>query len=714
MKAAPVEKRVELLFEVGCEEIPAGMLPKAEQELRTNIEKLLIAENLFDGVSVETFGTPRRLVAWVQGLRAKQPDVEVEVTGPPKSVAYDSVGAPTRAAQSFAEKQRVHVSDLYLVETAKGEYLAAKQVKLGRTAEQILVTVLPRAVHDLAWPRSMTWTGLDGARFIRPIRWIVAVLDGRPLKLSVAGIAAGRTTRGHRFLGASAIHVRNFPDYEKKLQQNGVVIRPARRQEKIATELEAHAKRGGCRVHEDASLRMLVAYLNEYPSVIQGDFDPAFLSLPDEILVTVMRDHQKYFAVEKKNGELAPHFLAVINVDKDSKGLIRAGHERVLRARFADAQFFWQSDQKCRLADYLPKLERVTYESRLGSYRDKVERIRGLACWFTEQWFNLGMLHAHVAEADRAAELAKCDLATEMVREFTELQGIVGGLYARAQGESDEIADAVYDHYRPVGLEDPIPRNLTGCAVALADKLDSVVGCFAVGIVPTGSSDPYALRRAALGIVKIILEKKLPISLSLAIGAAAKALLTHKPKRGVTPDQETQILDFILDRAKFVFRERDGFAYEEVSAVFRGGADDLVDAQKRLAALKAIRKSKNFEPLAVSFKRIRNILEKANIASGDARQVNPALLENGAERALYSAVREAAAKVQTHKRAGKYQEALETIAGLRKVVDRFFDGVMVMAENEAVRSNRLALLAELLREFTTVADFSEIGGEERR
>ncbi len=468
MKTAPVEKRVELLFEVGCEEIPAGMLPKAEQELRTNIEKLLIAENLFDGVSVETFGAPRRLVAWVQGLRAKQPDVEVEVTGPPKSVAYDSVGAPTRAAQSFAEKQRVHVSDLYLVETAKGEYLAAKQVKLGRTAEQILVTVLPRAVHDLAWPRSMTWTGLDGARFIRPIRWIVAVLDGRPLKLSVAGIAAGRTTRGHRFLGASAIHVRNFSDYEKRLQQNGVVIRPARRQEKIATELEAHAKRGGYRVHEDAPLRKLVAYLNEYPSVIQGDFDPAFLSLPDEILVTVMRDHQKYFAVEKKNGELAPHFLAVINVDKDSKGLIRAGHERVLRARFADAQFFWQSDQKCRLADYLPKLERVTYESRLGSYRDKVERIRGLACWFTEQWFNLGMLHAHVAEADRAAELAKCDLATEMVREFTELQGIVGGLYARAQGESDEIADAVYDHYRPVGLEDPIPRNLTGCAVALA------------------------------------------------------------------------------------------------------------------------------------------------------------------------------------------------------------------------------------------------------
>jgi len=713
MKPVAKDKRVELLFEVGCEEIPAGMLPKAEEELRANIEKLLSAESPSEGVTVEACSAPRRLTACVRGLLAKQPDVEAEVTGPPKSVAYDSVGAPTRAALSFAEKQGVHVSDLYLIQTPKGEYLAAKQIKLGRTAAQILTAILPRAVHDLTWPRSMTWTGLDGARFIRPIRWIVAVLDGKSLKLSVSGIPAGDTTRGHRFLGASSIRVKSFADYEKKLHSNGVIVRPTKREEKIEKEVAAHAKRGNYQIHEDAALRRLVTYLNEFPTVIQGDFDPAFLSLPDEILVTVMRDHQKYFAVEKKNGDLAPHFLAVVNVAGDAKGIIRAGHERVLRARFADAQFFWQADQRCRLADYLPKLERVTYESRLGSYRDKVERIRAVARWLTEQWFNLGMLQAHVAEADRAAELAKCDLATEMVREFPELQGIVGGLYARAQGEPVEVADAVYDHYRPVGLDDPIPRNLTGCAVALADKFDSVVGCFAVGVVPTGSSDPYALRRAALGIVKIILDKKLPLSLSLSVGAAAKALVTLKPKRGVTPAQETQILDFILDRAKYVFREREGFGYDEVSAVFRAGADDLVDAQKRLAALKAIRRSKNFEPLAVSFKRIRKILEKASVSAGAGHHVNPDLFESPAERDLYSAVRDAATKVQAQKRAGKYQEALEVIAGLRKAVDQFFDGVMVMAENEAVRNNRLALLAELLREFTTVADFSEIGGEER-
>ena len=713
MKSPAKRDSSELLFEIGCEEIPAGMLPKAEVDLRVNIEKLLAAEDLSKEATVETFSTPRRLTAWVRGLPFKQSDVEFEVTGPPKSVAYDAVGAPTRAALSFAEKQRVHVNSLYLIQTPKGEYLAAKQVKVGRATEQILTAILPRAVHDLTWPRSMTWTGLSGPRFIRPIRWVVAVFDGKPLKVEVGGISAGNSTRGHRFLGSAAIRVSNFQDYEKKLQANGVIVRPGKRQEKIGRELEGFAKRSGYRIHEDAGLGTLVTHLNEYPTVIQGDFDPAFLDLSDEILITVMRGHQKYFAVEKKNGELAPQFLAVINTDKDAKGIIRAGHERVLRARFADARFFWESDQKCRLADYLPKLERVTYESRLGSYRDKVERVRDIARWLSEQWFNLGMHQAHVAEADRAAELAKCDLVTEMVREFPELQGVVGGLYSRAQGESEEIADAVYDHYRPVGLDDPIPRNLTGCAVAFADKLDSVVGCLAVGIAPTGSSDPYALRRAALGIVKIILEKKLPVSLSLAIGAAGKALLTHKPKRGVTPDQEAKILDFILDRARFVYREKEQFAYDEVAAVFRAGADDLVDTQKRLLALRAIRKSRNFEPLAVSFKRIRKILEKAGVASGGGGQVNPELFESAAERELHSAAQAAASKVQSLKRGGKYQEALEAIANLRPVVDKFFDGVMVMAENEEVRKNRLALLAQLLGEFTTIADFSEIGGEER-
>lgn len=710
-KAKKPEPLVELLFEIGCEEIPAGMLPRAEEELRASLEKLLAAEGLADGVTVEAFSAPRRLTLWARGLVARQADVITEVTGPPKSVAYDSVGAPTRAAVSFAEKQGIALHDIHFVQTSKGEYLAARQIRRGRSTDAILAEILPRIIHDLSWPRSMTWTGLEGARFIRPIRWIVALLNEKPVRFTYGGVKAGDTTRGHRFLGSSAIRAKNFSDYEKKLRANGVLVRPAERRERIQRELATLAKKGSYRVHEDEALLQSVTYLNEFPSVIEGVFDPSFLDLPDEILITVMRGHQKYFAVEKRGGELAPQFLAVINMAKDPKGLVRAGHERVLRARFADARFFWQSDQKCRLADYLPKLERITYESRLGSYRDKVERIRAIARWLAEQWFNLGMMQAHVAEADRAAELAKCDLATEMVREFTELQGVVGGLYARAQGEPEEVADAIYDHYLPAGLEDPVPRNLTGCAVAIADKLDSIVGCFAVGLLPSGSSDPFALRRAALGIVKIILEKKLTVSLSLAVTAAVKILATHAPKRSVTPDQERQILEFVLDRARFVFRERDAFDYDEVNAVFHADAEDLVDTRKRLDALKAIRRSKNFEPLSVSFKRIRKILEKANLKQGEVQSVNPELFENDAERSLYSAMRSAAPKVEIQKRAGHYKEALEIIAALRPDVDRFFEQVLVMADAPAVRNNRLALLAELLRAFTTIADFSEMAGE---
>jgi len=705
------DPRIELLFEIGAEEIPAGMLPRAIGELKAILERHLAAENYQQGVAIETFGGPRRLTAWVRGLLAKQADVESEVTGPPKSVAYDPAGAPTRAAVSFAERQGVPLHQVYLVQTPKGEYLAAKVTKRGRTAHELLLEILPRVIHDMPWPRTMTWTGLSGARFIRPIRWLVGVLDGKPLQFTFGGLTAGDTTVGHRFLGAKQIRVSSFSDYEKKLHANGVIVRPSERHEKIARELAAYVKRTGRQVHADPDLLQLVTYLNEFPHVIEGSFDPAFLELPDEILITVMRDHQKYFAVEKGGGELARNFLAVINLAKDSQGLVRAGHERVLRARFADARFFWESDQKVRLADILPKLEKITYESRLGSYHAKVERMRAIARWLTEQWYNRGMVQAHVADADRAAELAKCDLATEMVREFTELQGVVGGLYARAQGEPEVVADAVYDHYRPVGLDDPIPRNLIGCAVALADKFDSIVGCFTVGVVPTGSSDPYALRRAALGIVKIILDQKLPVSLSLAVGAASRALVTNPPKRTVTPQQEQQVLAFLEERAKFVLKERFGYAYDEVAAVFQTGADDLVDAEKRLRALKTTRKSRNFEPLAVSFKRIRKILEKANVPAGELQQVDTKLFEKDAEENLHLAVRKAAASVSVDKRAGKYLEALEEIAGLRKVVDSFFEEVMVMAEDEAVRKNRLALLAELLREFTTIADFSELGGE---
>jgi glycyl-tRNA synthetase beta chain len=452
-----------------------------------------------------------------------------------------------------------------------------------------------------------------------------------------------------------------------------------------------------------------VTYLNEYPSAILGSFDPAFLELPEEILITVMRGHQKYFALERKDGTLAPNFLAVINLDKDKAGLIRTGHEDVLRARFSDARFFWETDQKCRLADNLVKLAAVTYQEKLGSYAEKVERMRDLARWLSEQWFASGVANASVASADRAAELSKCDLVSEMVREFTELQGIVGGLYAKSQGEPEDVAWAVYDHYKPSGLEDSIPRNITGQAVALADKFDSLVGCFAVGLVPSGSSDPFALRRAAIGIVKILVETKLPVSLSMAIARSARSFAHGARKIAVSPAVEKQVLDFLLDRARFVLRETAGLAYDEINAALAAGGDDLVNAIRRMEAIRAIRKTKNFEPLAVSFKRIRKILEKAGPESGwKLSAVRSDLFAEDAERELHASAARAMKEVEQQKRAGKYREALQEIAKLRPAVDRFFEEVMVMSEDEQVRKNRLTLLAGLLSEFSTIADFSEI------
>jgi glycyl-tRNA synthetase beta chain len=704
----------DFVFEIGCEEIPAAMLPDAAKELKVILEKYLTTHNLIENAPVETFAAPRRLAATCTNIRVRQPDETKEVMGPPKSVSFDNVGKPTRAAESFAQKVGLPVEMLSLVATPKGEYLVAQQVIRGKPAKEILEEILPRAVREIPWPRSMYWTGATGLHFIRPIRWVVALLGGKVLRLRLSDAVAGKFSAGHRFLGKAKVPVSGVKDYAQKLRANFVLVRAEERRKKIETELRRLAGGKGLRVHEDAHLMDLVTYLNEFPAAILGEFDPNFLDLPDEILITVMRDHQKYFALERKDGSLAPHFLAIINLDKDRAGVIRAGHERVLRARFADARFFWESDQKCRLADYLPKLGAVTYQAKLGSYGDKVERVRALARWLAEQWFASNVLQASVASADRAAELAKCDLVTDMVREFPELQGIVGGLYAKSQGEPEDVAWAVYDHYKPAALDDVIPRNITGQAVALADRLDSLVGCFAVGLIPSGSSDPFALRRAAMGIVKILIETKLPLSLSLAIARSVRTLSSLPPKINVSPDVEKQVMDFILERARFVLKERGNVAHDEINAAFAAGADDLVDAVRRAAAIKAIRKTKNFEPLAISFKRIRKILEKAGPERGwKLSAVRADFFTEEAERELHSQAASVGRQAEQHKREGRYREALQDIAGLRPAVDRFFDDVMVMTEEEQVRKNRLTLLSELLAQFSTIADFSEIVAGEK-
>ncbi len=732
-------RTAEFLLELGCEEIPAWMIERAANELKALLEKYLSESSLLVGAllaapstpsspsssSIEVFGGPRRLTVISPAFRLKQPDIVREVTGPPKASAYDAQGNPTRAAEGFAASKSVSVKDLFVVRLPKGEFIAARQTTLGRPAPAVLAEILPRALSEIAWPKTMRWPAAGNPRFIRPVRWLLVILGGRVVPFEFAGVKSSDRTDGHRTLGKSAIRVRNAREYRATLRKNYVIADPAERHRKIEREISSLAAKHGLRVHRDDDLLDRVTYLNEFPSAILGSFDPAFLSLPQEILITVMRDHQKYFALEgvaqasacdpssspHTQTGLAPHFLAIINSDRDRAGKMRQGHERVLRARFADAKFFWDSDMvKCRLADNLPKLDAVTYVASLGSYGLKVKRLRDIShdLQINAPECPTANLELTPEHRDRVALLAKCDLVTEMVREFTELQGIVGGLYARAQGESPLVAEAIYDHYRPAGLDDDLPRNLAGCVVALADKLDALVACFAVGKIPSGSSDPFALRRAAAGIVRIIVERRLRLSLMAAVQSVTDALTSANPGLPLPTTLHQQACDFIADRARFYFQERRGYAFDEVKAAMAAGSGDLVDLSDRLEALRRVRPTENFPPLAAAFKRIRNILEKSAAKEPIPEAPDPALLTVEEERALHAAAASAARSAAAFKQARKYEDALRTIAALRPAVDRFFDKVLVMAEDPAVRANRLALLRNLLREFSTIADFSEI------
>ena len=633
------------LLEIGTEEIPHWMIPGALKQLASM--------NLF-GATPQVDATPRRLVVRASNLPERTPDESQIIKGPPLS-------AGDKAAAGFAKKQGVELSAM----TKVGDYYELRKQIPGRAVRDILAETLAPTILGIQWPKTMYWTGgKTGSRFIRPIRWIVALLDDQVIAFELAGVKSGNITRGHRILGSSSIPV-TFDSYERELRKNFVILSADERRQKIVTEISQL----GAKL--DADLIETLTFITECPTAIRGDFGPAFLELPAEVLTTVMRHHQKYFSVESAPGKLAPHFVAVMNTSGDPEGLVKRGNERVLKARFNDARFFWDVDQHKKLADRVEDLSHVTFQAKLGSYLEKTNRIVKLV---EELGGN--------ARAQRAAYLCKADLTTEMVKEFTDLQGQVGGLYARHQGEPESVSKAIYDHYKPLSMEGEIPSTHEGQLVALADKLDTLRGCFAVGLVPTGSKDPFALRRAAQGVVKILVEAK----------------LDYKLDDLVTGD----LREFLLDRIKYFFREIRGFKYDEVNAVLASGCGTLSDVEARLTALAVVRPTEDFEPLAASFKRIQNILKQAAFEPNAV--LDQALLEDGPERALHAdfvRVRDAA-KVET------YPAALGQIASLRPRVDTFFDKVLVNAKDERVRNNRLTLLHNLLTEFSTIADFSEI------
>jgi len=639
------------LLEIGTEEIPDRMIEPALENLRTLFVKAVGGE-----FSAKVDATPRRLVLRAAGLPEKQPDEVKKVSGP-------ALTAPEAAVAGFARKQEVAPDQL---EHEDGRYVFSKLIP-GRGTREILAEALPSIIGKIYFPKTMYWTGKNGPRFIRPVRWIVALLGSEVVPFEIGGVQSGQVTSGHRILGAARVAI-TVDNFEQKLRENFVIISATERRRKIEDEVRAF------NIKPDPALLETLVYLTEFPTAIQGSFDPEFLKLPEEVLVTVMRHHQKYFSAGTADGKLAPKFSAVMNTNADPEGLVRLGNERVLRARFNDGRFFWEMDQRKKLADRVADLAHVTFQAKLGTYLEKTRRVEELVK-------ELG----GDAAALRAAHLLKADLTTELVKEFTELQGVVGGLYARVQGEPEEVWQAIYDHYKPASMEDSIPRNHAGQLVSVADKLDTLRGCFKIGLIPTGSRDPFALRRAAQGIVKILVDAKLRLPIRKLLNGDAK------------------LEEFFLDRVRYYFKDIRGFKYDEVNAVLASSWDDLVDVEERLVAIQAVRPTEDFEPLAASFKRIENILKQAKFA-GNGGVIDPTLLEPGPEADLYAEFQNVRGRAANQ----PYQPALEMIASLRPKVDLFFDKVLVNAPDAKIRQNRLTLLHTLLAEFSTIADFSEI------
>jgi glycyl-tRNA synthetase beta chain len=689
----------DFLLELGLEEIPARMIAGAEAELGRRVTDLLTRERLLaEGAKITTYSTPRRLAVLAEGVLARQADTEEQLTGPSWKVAFKD-GAPTPAAEAFAKKAGVTVTALEKVTTPKGEYVGVTVTRKGRSAQELFVAELPKEVLGLYWAKNMYWRAGKPERFVRPVRWLVALLDSAVVPLEIAGIRAGNTSRGHRILhGERPVVLSTAKAYCEALYGAKVVVDVAERRYSIRKTLDKVTRTvPGARWREDEALVETVTHLTEWPSVILGDFEPEYLALPEEVLVTVMRDHQKYFAVEDANGKLAPHFLAVLNTQVDAEGaaIIRHGNARVLTARFKDARFFWDVDQKKPLVDRVESLKNVTFQKELGSYFSKtinnLEAAKALGAVVKQAGMDLDEFALF-----RAVELAKTDLTTELVKEFTELQGIIGGLYARAQHLGERAALAIYQQYVPASMEDNIPLSVEGQLLGLADRIQTITAMFGIGNAPTGSKDPFALRRAANAIIKILAESGLPLTLGDVSTAS-----------GAEGANKEQVAAFLRERLHFYLKDVRGFAYDVVNAVLAAGADDVRDAIARAEALTVVRGSEDFAAIAAAFKRIKNILRQAEEKGFAVGSANDAKLADEALR-LASAAAALAPDVARLREQRAYSDALALIATLRPVIDTFFDKVMVLDPDEKIRGAHLGLIAEVLRGFSGIADFSEI------
>ncbi len=699
-----------LLLEVGTEELPPKALRELGEALAAQLHRRLLESDLLEAVQAgyDWFATPRRLAVRVPHVRRRQPDRRVERRGPAVRAAFDAQGRPTAAALGFARSCGVDIDRLERVDTDKGSWLVLRERQRGAAAAELLPACVDDALKALPIPKRMRW-GAGDSEFVRPVHWVVLLHGARVVRTVVLSVETGRGSRGHRFHAPGRVDIANADDYAEAIASKGHII-PAfdQRRAHIRRQLRRLAARRGAVAVIDEELLEEVTGLVEWPQPIMGEIDPEFMEVPPEVLISSMRDHQKYFHVTTPDGHLLPFFIAVSNIKSKAPRRVRDGNERVLRARLADARFFWEADRRISLQKRVDALADVTFHNKLGSLAEKSERLRIVARRLA------AATGGDEDSAARAAWLAKADLVSDMVGEFPQLQGTMGRYYALHDGETEEVAAAIAEHYRPRFAGDALPETATGCIVALSDKLDTLVGIFATGEEPSGDRDPFGLRRAALGVLRILIEKHLDIDLEQAI-AASIAVYAASAER--IPDAQTRLafdestlrslLDFLLDRLRAYYADA-GFAADEIAAVRACRPTRPHDFDRRLRAVASFRAMDAAHALSEANKRIRNILRKAGYTGGTP--ADAALFRERAERQLAQRVAELEAEVTPLLREGAYEQALSRLASLREPIDRFFDEVMVMADEEDVRNNRLAMLSGVSRLFLGIADVSRLQG----
>jgi glycyl-tRNA synthetase beta chain len=692
-------KKADVLFEIGSEEIPAGFVPLALRQLTEDLTKALDEARLGHG-EVKAVGTPRRLCVWAKAVDPKQPDAQTQALGPGVAQAFDAEGKPTQAALGFARSQGVEVKDLQRVQTPKGERLAVEKREKGQKAEAVLPGLLSRLVASIRFRKTMRW-GDETVTFARPMRWMVALYGGKLLPVQYGNITSGKVTYGHRFKAPKPIALLGTPaDYLAKLRKAFVIADPDERRAAIQKQLAAAAKKAGGAVRPDEPLLDQVNFLVEHPTAVVGEFEASNLELPQEVVLSEQRNHQRYFAVVDGKGRLTNKFIAISGTPVVDPKISRRGYERVLRARLADARFFFEEDKKRKLQERVEDLGRRTYQAKLGSELDRTSRIAAIAGGLAR------LTQAPVASADleQAARLSKVDLNTGMVGEFPELQGVMGGHYARLEGVKPEIADAIEDHYKPLGASEEMPRGDLGALVGLADRFHQLVGILAVGEKATSAADPFGLRRAAIGILRILQDRRYHLALPAAVDAALDALGSLAGDRKAV---KSQVLEFLRGRVKALWTE--SFDADLVEAVLSAGFDDVVDARRRLEALAEVKRRPDFVPLAVAFKRVANIQEKAQ--GTGAAAIDASLFADPAERHLGDEVARVTSEVKELRDRRDYPAVLKAVSALKPAVDRFFDDVLVMAEDPALRANRLGLVKRVADLFADVADFRKIQAE---